>query len=207
MARTKSADRIPKVTGLRKGVHTKALAVDGVSIVATRADGTTLPLTGLAEGVKYTTLANGGFAGCTIDLPGAAAQWRAEIPYLTFVRIMRDTQILYEGRVEDIDNQIGESMMCELTIFGLQRLFDDNTVHKAYLKRDLNWTAVPDCSTFHPVISSTASLGVNFVPNQNWQVQIGRFDPSDQTKLGFMVQPPKATAGNGEGGGAFLYLP
>jgi hypothetical protein len=119
----------------------------------------------------------GGFGSCAFDIPGKPEDLKTRIPYLAPVRLIYDTFLLWEGRVEDIqlaivDDALGLSVSC----FGYQRLLDENTARRIWSQREIDW--------------------VERGANNRWQALIGEIDETDTTKSGVrFVGQDSAVAG------------
>jgi hypothetical protein len=136
-----------------------------------------LRLTPSLESLRFSTAAVGGFGAASFDLPGDMGRWKREIPHLSLVRLVLDTETLWEGQVEDptlrLANDPGAAVQC----FGLQRRLDENSVRRVWSKRDLSF--------------QQRSLTV-VTPDPAFEVGTGTFLLSDLTKIGIQY------VGNGQ---------
>jgi hypothetical protein len=108
-----------------------------LEVVLDRPGRTPLRLTPLGNSISWSTAAVGGFGDCAVGLPGPPPLWKREIPFLSTLRIILDTQVIYEGLVEDVSLQIKDENST-VKAFGLQRNLQRTTVRRIWSKRDLN---------------------------------------------------------------------
>ena len=160
-----------------------------LEVVLDRAGRTPYRLTPNQDSLRWTTAAIGGFGSCTFTLPGPPPFWKREIPHLGMLRIVLDTFVIWEGRVEDITLSMKDETT-SVTCFGLQRLLDNFTVRRVWSMRDMSWV-----SSSVPVGTAaggrTRTTGVD--------IATGNFDPSDLTKSGVQAAGTGVSVANNSG--------
>src|SRR5882724_4752437 len=152
-----------------------------LEVILDRPARTPLRLTPLGNSLSWSTAAVGGFGDCTVGLPGPPPFWKREIPFLSTLRIVLDSQVIYEGLIEDISLQIKDENTA-VKAFGLQRNLQRTSVRRIWSKRDLSWREWPGGLGASDGASST---------KRDLAVSTGNYDASDLTKSGVQI------AGNG----------
>jgi len=158
-----------------------------------------LTLTRSATMLRYSTIANGGFGSCDLELPGKPEEWTSSIPYQAMLRVCYGTRIVFEGRVEDKRLSIGSGFSTKISLYGLKRRLEDESIRRIWSMRGVPWQA------------NITSLGglTGYGTNAIWldpvtwgSVVIGAFDPTDLTRSGVAIGsngtvPPGVGIANG----------
>lgn len=156
-------------------------------------------ITPLEDTASWSTVAVGGFADATFQLPGPPQQWRRALPYLSVVQIMYGTELVWEGQVEDLVLSVsGGQSTTTVQCFGRQRLLTETTVRRIWSKRDLNWA------------ETAGGLGASLtsgVTKADLRIDIGQYDQTDLTKNGVQVSGNGVTVAPAGGQCADLRLP
>jgi hypothetical protein len=144
-----------------------------VTYLLLRAGREPIRLTPVANSLRFSTLAVGGFGACSFRLPGDLARWYRDIPHLSKLVVTYGPRIIYEGQVEDLNRHVssGESST-QVTCYGYRRLLEETSLLRLWSKRDFTFTdqwAQAD----HP---------------QAWAFSSGRFDPANLSRVGVMYK-------------------
>lgn len=133
-----------------------------------------LRITPVANSLKFTTLAQGGFGSCTFDVEGPLAYWRREIPELSLLTITYGEQVIYQGQVEDHGKRLADGqLLTTITCFGLQRRLDEVSIVRMWSKRDMQWED-----------ETVSHRDPNKVAYGAWTLTTGRFDPTNLARDG-----------------------
>jgi len=159
-----------------------------LEVVLDRAGRTPYRLTDKAENLRWTTTAMGGFGSCTFTLPGPPPFWKREMAYLGMVRLVFDTGVIWEGRVEDISLSMKDETT-SVSCFGLQRLLDDVSVRRVWSMRDLNWQPYPTIADM-----KTGAGGALILSRNNYQVTTGQYDPTALDRVGGEIRGVAGTS-------------
>ena len=150
------------------------------TVLVDRPGSTAVELTPRADSVQFATAAVGGFGDASFSVDGIQTQL---LPYMATVRIMYGTQIVYEGRIEDRSVSIRkDDIATDLTCFGLQRLFSDNSVRRIWSLRNIDWGA-----SVRPPGASVGTGGSSMTRTDLLAVATGHFDRTDLSKAGVQV--------------------
>lgn len=152
----------------------------------------TLDLTAAVASADWTTNALGGYGSANFALLGEPSDWIPRTPKLSLIRITQDETVLFEGQIEDHEySRSADEVTTTVQCFGLARLLTEQSVHTIWSKRDMDWQPRP------------ATEGS---PDAALTGQVGRFEPSDLTKVGIFVVGNGGTTTAGRGTG-FVYKP
>jgi hypothetical protein len=89
----------------------------------------------------------GGFGSLAFGVPGDPARLKRELPHLSEVRLVLDTQTIWEGLIEDVGLELrGGDLGAQVTCFGEQRRLDRMSVRRIWSKRDLTLQPRPDAT-------------------------------------------------------------
>ena len=154
-------------------------------------------LTPDTDSVTFSTLANGGFGSCTFRVPLDQLRGGANrIPKLSHVQLMHGAKLLWEGRVEDHDQDfIGGSL--GLSCFGYQRLLDDTSLKRIWLMRTIPWQ----------LVNGLAGISDRFFNPSVWAwTTLGRFDDTDLARAGIKFSSQTGqSAAQGTAHGAWFW--
>jgi hypothetical protein len=150
--------------------------------------------TPVADSVRFSSAAVGGFGACSFRVPDLGA--RRWLPHLSPIRLYHGSRLLWEGRVEDLRVQLAaEAVACDVTCFGYRRLLEETSIRRVWSLRSLNWSL--------PATVSGLPGGQAWAPNE-LGVTIGQFDQGDLSRVGIRVGGgPGGTDGVSLAGGVF----
>ena len=138
--------------------------------------------TPIQESLKFATTTQGGFADGSFQVNGDR---RRDFPYLGLVRLTIGPQIIYEGQIEDQELQVTDgSIVTQITVLGLKRILDENTVRRIWSLRGISWQEIPG--------GEGQSAGATATKTSNITISTGAFDLTDLTKYGVQA------SGNGQ---------
>ncbi|MGH2712834.1 MAG: hypothetical protein ACRDM7_02895, partial [Thermoleophilaceae bacterium] len=142
--------------------------VISLEAVIDRPGRTALRVTPVQQSLRWSSAAVGGYGSCTFALPGDPARWSRELPKLSRVRLVYDTQSIWDGQLEDVTLRLtGGDLGAEVSCFGLQRKLVETSVRRIWSMRDIEWRRFHDAH---------GDIG--------WEQVIGTYDAADQTKQG-----------------------
>jgi len=102
-------------------------------------------LTDEAEGLAWSNVNPGGDEVCTFTI---SRSWFAQNPEAfkgNLIRVMGGIDVLWQGRVEEIDRGMGDSETLAVTAYGLGNRLGDTTFREIYVDRDLSkWGQIPN---------------------------------------------------------------
>jgi hypothetical protein len=156
----------------------------GIRVVLDRPGRTPLDLSPLAETLRWATAAVGGFADAGFTLEGDR---RRDLSVLGMVRISLETQLLWEGQVEDTVLRLGEDgFRTEVSCYGLRRRLEQTSTQRVYVKRDLsNWNNPKTVAAGQELFTGGGVSVLSAVDTDGTVYSLtGQYDVSDLTKYG-----------------------
>jgi hypothetical protein len=153
-----------------------------LSVTLNRPGATSLDLKPLlAQAPTWTTVVPGGFGSATLVFNGDR---RRDLPHLALVTIKWDQRVLFEGRIEtpEVDWN-GDAWTTTIQAYGKQRLLDETSIRRLWVMGVRTFEE----ATEQPV--GTDGAGIALKPGFGDSLQIGNYDVTDATKLGFRIDP------------------
>lgn len=149
-------------------------------------------LTPVSRSVRFSSAAVGGFGAASFTVEGDEAMRASRIvPFLSTVRIMFGSVMLWEGRIEDRRLRIaGDSRSCFVQCFGYRRLLEDTSIKRIWSTRSIPWQPAVPVSGIDTVNGTTPSLRTDTM-----SVVVGQTDPGDLSRTGIRVDNYSGTSG------------
>ncbi len=146
-------------------------------------------VTPIAETLRWTTLAVGGFGSCSFSIDGNR---RKDIRYLSRLTLSDSAaSTLWEGRIEDVGITIDDGeARTTIQAFGFHRLVADTSVRRVWSRRELPWQAVP---------TGNGGSIANGLVKGDLATTIGQYDLSDQDKVGVQFAGNNVSVANAAG--------
>lgn len=137
-------------------------------------------LTGEAAGLQWSSVNPGGDETCTFTVNRS---WFAENPEISkgnLIRVTAGIDVLWQGRIEEIDRAMGDAESLTITAYGLGNRLGDVTFSEIYAERDL--------SRFGEVSTSMIKQWLE----EGWNISSGQIQPDSggNPSLRLAIQEP-----------------
>lgn len=176
------------------------------TVVVLRPGDSAVELTPRTSSVRFSSAAVGGFGSASFAFDGMDIVAKAHrlLPFLSKVQVRHGSVVLWEGRIEDRNLDIGRDIASvSVSAFGYRRVLEETSAKRVWLLRSFAWQPTLPASGLDTVAGVTPVLdtGTMFVTT-------GQFDPSDLSRVGVLADNYSGgTPGSGDANWAVYRAP